>query len=360
MFGFNHYVPILKGKAGEFGALEELKSDIKNHITPLIDVPRIFHSKTSKKSLKDHLEKTAENINSSWGQENQIFVDLFDIKLTDRTSDGTHPIKCIFNFLGAKKVKAIPTTGLDRDKNYNREIKKVIQKDQRGVCIRLLREDLDFIDELVDDLEAFIEELNVTHKKIHLLLDFRVIESVDIGPDFKRALTAIDNIPNISDYATLTIAGSSYPQSLIAVNRDTFVKIPRIEFNLWELILGEQHKIKRIPSFGDYAVVHPDLLDLDFRKITLGGKIRYTLDKEWLIFKGRSFKSHPDGYGQFHELAHNIVNRPEFNGPKYSWGDKYIAQCARKEVKCGSLTTWVMVDINHHLTFVGEQVSNAA
>ncbi len=360
MFNYNHYIPILKGKAGEFGALGELNNEIKKHLTPMIDVPRLFHSTSTKKLLEDHLEKTAENIYSSWGQENQIFVDLFDIELADRTSDGTHPLKCIFDFLRTKKVKAIPTTGLDRDHNYNNEIKKLIQKDNRGVCIRLLREDLDFVDELADALEAIAKELNISPSKIHLLLDFRVIESIDIGPDLKRTLSVINYIPHISDYGTLTIAGSSYPQSLTGINRNTFVKLPRIEFNLWELILEKQNEIKRTPSFGDYAVVHPDLLDIDYRKITLGGKIRYTLDKEWLIIKGGSFKKHPKGYRQFHELSQNIINRPEFIGPNYSWGDKYIAQCASRNARCGNLQTWVKVDINHHLTFVGEQVSNAA
>ena len=45
----NKYVPILKGKEGEFIALQKLPSDIKNDIIPIIDlVPN--NSKKNRKS----------------------------------------------------------------------------------------------------------------------------------------------------------------------------------------------------------------------------------------------------------------------------------------------------------------------
>jgi hypothetical protein len=40
MFGYKHYVPILKGKDGEFRALEHLTPKIRRNLTPFIDIPR--------------------------------------------------------------------------------------------------------------------------------------------------------------------------------------------------------------------------------------------------------------------------------------------------------------------------------
>ncbi|MFC1958502.1 hypothetical protein ACFLV6_01080 [Chloroflexota bacterium] len=35
-FGHSHYVPVLKGKLGEFRALAELTGEMKDSITPLL------------------------------------------------------------------------------------------------------------------------------------------------------------------------------------------------------------------------------------------------------------------------------------------------------------------------------------
>ena len=40
MFDYRHYVPVLKGKDGEFKALEHLQSNARDRLTPFIDIPR--------------------------------------------------------------------------------------------------------------------------------------------------------------------------------------------------------------------------------------------------------------------------------------------------------------------------------
>ena len=35
------YVPVLKGKEGEYGALEELSIDVRSHVMPLIEIPDV-------------------------------------------------------------------------------------------------------------------------------------------------------------------------------------------------------------------------------------------------------------------------------------------------------------------------------
>lgn len=358
MFSYNHYIPILKGKNGEFGALAKLAKEVKKQVTPLIDVVRLSHAKKNE-TLEGHLKNTAEKISTSWGTEHTIYIDLFDIDLTNRTSEGIHPMAQIFDYLSQEGVKSIPSTGLDRDDDYNLEVKKISQVEGRGVCIRILKEDMDFIEDLIAGLDSLMGFLKVDIKDVHLLLDFRAIESVDMDSNLKRALTTINSIPKIADYCTVTMAGSGYPQSLKQIGRNTVAKLPRVELTLWKLILSERNKLARIPSFGDYTIVHPDLLDFDFTKMTSGGKIRYTLEKEWLIFKGSSLKK-PPKYKQFHDLSEGVAGHPEFYGQSYSWGDTYISKCAKMITGSGNLETWVKVGVNHHLTFVGEQISNVA
>lgn len=77
MFQFKHYVPILKGKMGEFGALQHLAVEVKDALSPFIDVPRVpldFPSRTPKYPLEAHLKKIAGKIKSSWGKSRPFFI----------------------------------------------------------------------------------------------------------------------------------------------------------------------------------------------------------------------------------------------------------------------------------------------
>jgi hypothetical protein len=152
MFRYNHYVPILKGKDGEFEALANLRGDARHRLTPLIEVPR------SKKSLAKQLSDIAHNIISAWGVQRSLFMDLFSIQLNERISDGSHPLTYLFQCLrtAIHPVYAIPTTGLERDDAYNKAVAKIISEEQRGVCIRLLDDDIDDARELIDQLNDFI------------------------------------------------------------------------------------------------------------------------------------------------------------------------------------------------------------
>ncbi|MBI5056845.1 MAG: hypothetical protein HZB61_09560 [Nitrospirae bacterium] len=111
MFDYNHYVPILKAKDGEFGALLELPEEIKSRITPLID---IFNSE-SEISLEKRLIKIAHKIETSWGNTRPIFIDPFGINLKERVLGGKHPLTFIFDLLRKLNIKAIPLTGFERD-----------------------------------------------------------------------------------------------------------------------------------------------------------------------------------------------------------------------------------------------------
>ena len=85
-----HYVPLLKGKMGEFGALRELSPAIRSSILPLIDVPRIKVSgRTPVESLEKHLGRVLNHFSKSWPEGRLVFVDFYDLDLGLRTSNST-------------------------------------------------------------------------------------------------------------------------------------------------------------------------------------------------------------------------------------------------------------------------------
>src|SRR6185503_18493121 len=113
------------------------------------------------------------------------------------------------------------------------------------------------------------------------------------------------------------------------------------------------------PSFGDYAISSPDLLDdVDPRMMKLSAAIRYTTDSDWLLIKAGLLRK--KGFGQFHDLSKFLLGRPEYKGSSHCWGDEYISLCAVRTQQPGSLMIWRKVGTNHHLTLVQQQVASYA
>src|SRR4051812_38519900 len=73
------YIPILKAREGEYGALEALSDlSIRKAIVPLIEIPKVpfdyAHSRPSK-SLEEHISVVAERLSKCWGTA-PVFIDL--------------------------------------------------------------------------------------------------------------------------------------------------------------------------------------------------------------------------------------------------------------------------------------------
>ena len=133
--------------------------------------------------------------------------------------------------------------------------------------------------------------------------------------------------------------------------------IPRFEWNLYVEIVKKMIENKlRIPIFGDYAINHPELLQIDMRKVKPAATLRYTIKDHWLILKGKNVRD--NGFDQYRKHCEYIANSKYFYGERFSYGDYYIAQCAKGSESTGNLSTWRKVGTNHHLKVVSQEISN--
>ena len=107
--------------------------------------------------------------------------------------------------------------------------------------------------------------------------------------------------------------------------------------------------------FADYAISHPYTKELDPRTMRMSASIRYTTSNNWLVLKGRNVRQY--GFDQYFELAKELIERPEYADRDFSWGDKYIADCALGMTGPGNATTWRKVGTNHHITLVARQIA---
>ncbi|MCK4820862.1 beta family protein, partial [bacterium] len=262
MFDHKHYVPVLRGKEGEFRALEHLRPNTRRNLTPFIDIPRRdldLITNQPKDRIDVYLKKKAQKIHKAWGTRRQIFVDLFDLDLDLRIPSGTHFVQFLFSRLRNHDVRAIPVTGLDRDDDYNTAVEQIISVDKRGVAIRLQKEDIEASSSTQADIRDLLADLNMKEKDVHLVLDFRELQRNDLAQKVYDAIEFLINLADLKEWKTLSLAASGFPEHMGEVQKHSSQLIPRTELDLWEQVLTELKKknLTRFPAFSDYGTRSP-------------------------------------------------------------------------------------------------------
>jgi hypothetical protein len=358
MFPLNDYVPILKGKDGEYGALSSMSPDEKEEITPLIEIPPIPWDHTNdvpEKTIDQHLLKVDRKLEKSWGMDQPFFLDLMWIGERERMSDGEHSLAYLFNRARLAGLKAIPVTGLVRADDYQEACRNAAEGDKRGVCLRLLKDDLQEQDTLETAITKLLESLRVSPADTDLILDLGSLHKEGEHEPSTDAVSLIESLPLIKKWRSFTLAATGFPVDLMGLPPSEISSIRRLEWTLWRS-LGDDRRIVRTPAFGDYAIAHPQPPEVDPRLMRPSASIRYTTDDVWLVLKGKNLKDY--GYRQFHDVSKSLLKIGAYSGPEFSWGDRYIKDCANRTVSSGNLTTWRKVGTSHHIAFVMKQIAN--
>ncbi len=358
MFDHMHYVPILKGRNGEYGALQAMFADEKATITPVIEIPPIpwdFKNDEPAKTIDQHLLKVDSNLERSWGLDGVLFVDLLWIGEAERMADGEHPLTHVFQKVRKKGVQGIPVTGLARGNEYQLAVRDVISADRRGVCFRLQREDFEGFQDLHSQISALFSTLGGSASETDFILDLRALNGQ--GDPSINVPSMIRSVPHLKRWRSFILGATAFPVDLIGLPPSEISLIPRSEWILWRDLVARR-LVPRLPTFADYGIAHPQPSEVDPRVMRASASIRYTTDESWLILKGKNLKDH--GYSQFHQVSRNLLNDPHYSGPQFSWGDRYINECARGRASCGNLTTWRKVGTSHHIAYVRQQLATLA
>jgi len=359
MFDHKHYVPVLKGRDGEYGAIQSTNAESRGNFTPLLELPPIrwdFRERKPARTIDEHLQKVTQKIERAWGSERTLFLDLQWIEEQERMKDGEHPVRFLFRSARARRLCLIPVVGLLRGEDFLAACAEVIQQDCLGVCIRIQREDfVDFAD-MNSELRRVLDVLQASAQEADLLLDLKALtpEAQQINP--RDVVGLINRIPDLPSWRTFTMAATSFPENLIGLPPSDCSLVPRLEWSLWHNVLMSRSALSRMPTFGDYAISHPEPSEVDPRVMRPSASVRYTVSASWLILKARNLRDH--GYGQFRDICRELVQKTEYCGREFSWGDKYIDDCAHELVGVGNLTTWRKVGTSHHLAFVQRQLAN--
>lgn len=355
-FDHRHYVPILHAKLGEFGALVEADDHVLEGLTPLLQVPPVDidpDTDEPKRTLDQHLAPLAGRVLDYWGSTRRLFVDLPEVALGESMSDGQHPVEAVFQACRDRGVQAVPVTAPSRDHEYQAAVRGVVRTDGRGCMLRLGQNDLEAIEG--EGLQELLDETSVDASGVDLMVDLGWVPSQSLGTVRIAVATVLRDLPYLERWRTLTLGLTTFPDTLTDVSTRGTGTIARDDWDVWSSLASEQ-RVPRLPAFADYAVAGAAIdPGLDFRIIDMVANIRYTAEREWVIFRGAGVKA--NGYEQYRSLCRLVIDHPHWRGPGYSWGDRYIAECAAGTEGTGNMTTWRKVATSHHLQTVNEQIS---
>ncbi len=312
-------------------------------------------SDPGRKTVEEHYRAFANAMTKNWGTEREFFVEDDGIPDSERVA-GDHPYVALFKALEAQSLAAIPVTGLARTRDYGAAIAALVIAKKR-LCVRLESDDFTGPDPLPKRLNDLVAAAHLAKGQIDLIVDFGALPP-NIGAMALAALGALTSIPDLAGWRSFTVAMTSFPERPSAhVSAASSGRLSRDAWAVYQRVLASS--LTRMPDFGDYAVDNPEA-DLNVPPAVLANmmtaNIRYSTDTDWLIVRGNRLKTH--GFEQYRELSASLMREPEYKGTAFSWGDKYIHDCASSTVGTGNQMTWRQVAVNHHITLVVEQLSS--
>ena len=350
------YTPILRNRQSELRALQLLSELEKGLCFPLIDLAAPGKSADVHK-VQTYVERNITRTEAAVAGFEYVLLDSSELDPNMRLRGLKYPLVEVAKAMVAAGTKPVPVVGLHREKSHMKAALKVAElvQSKRQFCVRLDATDVATSAHSFRELKSTLANLGVSSEKVILLLDLQSVFGTD--PIFHSAKVG-RFIAQVSDqdWAGFVIAGYGLPEQMsAAVEVRGQGYISRVEQTVFMQVASEFGS-KKI-WFGDYATLTPTQVELDWRVIskTMSPKVVYTLSDSWFVVRGGPFSTHSDGYGQYHDLASEIIALDEFSGSGFSYGDNYIQDCASRIGKTGSPSSWITACVNHHIALTGRQ-----
>lgn len=346
------YVPVIKGKLNDLKAVGKLDPRLRALTKPLIEAMPL---NVEKMSLEKHVFTLCDYVRKHVPL-GEVALDFYGLMPDAEIEDGTNAILHGYRLLKAFGRPVTPVFGFERNDSLWVPLAEVAGYFNRGFAIRLRREDLaeDLFDDTWSSISLRVADLGLPESSIDLILDYAEVQADEVPKLVDLTSTFLFSNPRLRHYRSVVVAGSSALRTVSDVAKDDMASVFRSELRLWsDLWMDMPDDLK--PIYSDYGVVHPDFSDLGPNQ-NINGKIRYTVGDQILYFRGHALYKPVKDLDQYHDIARRVVTDPRFRGRSYSYGDAIVADCASRHTRPGSPQTWVIADMNHHLTYTCQQV----
>lgn len=343
MFGPRHYVPVLKVKRGEKHALASIAPRLRRHVVPLLEIVE----RTKAPTIDKHLATSFKDLASSLCGYSRCLIDVREVE-----PDGTSAAAAAFDRASTAGISFTPVTGISRTADV---APALACGSIGGIGIRLTRSEFEG-GNLAASLNSFMSTNGLAHDRVDLIVDLGPVNDlIKIGV---VGLTDafLDEVPNKSQWRTLTVTASAFPLSMRVVNRHSSARIERSEWLAWrDGQFARRAALERLPTFSDCATQHPiGVENFDPRWMPVSASIRYTSSSDWLLVKGESTRvSRPSA--QFPRLATKLVYgqlQNDFAGVQHCQGCQMAKNSADGSGGLGSAEVWRRIGTIHHITTV--------
>lgn len=357
------YFPFVKAKMNETSGIRDLSGEALSMITPFFDIPR--PKKDTEKETKKAIEVSKRHIDRYFPEDKPFFLDIFDLNPLISIG-GAHLYDWALSHFSSPAL--IPVVGLDRDPGHAKSVVDYFLNNSgvhsKGICIRLLQSDFEDLELIEDDLNDLISKFSEYIDYYDIALDCRIIGNGDI-PRLSSDITQFldDLFADFKPRNTFVSSSSISPVASDYVRPSSQAHVARFEKQLWESVKRKVPESYRGRFFyGDYGIVSPNYSDPDLKPELFNSvstpKALYTYDYGYFAVRGGSFKSHPRGRYQYHDLASIIASQPFFRGAAASTGDRYIAESSLGLTGKGSAGTWIKNTLISHIELVKDEVNS--
>lgn len=343
-FGPDHYVPVLKAKTGEKGALASLAAPLRQGVTPLLEIVEMKGGKT----VDEHVQSAFRSMAKSLREYPRCFLDAREI-----APAGTTGAEAVFRRAMDEGLSFTPVTGIARKSDVSAALKYGLS----GVAIRLEREDLER-GGMGIRLRTFLTNHGLKPPAVDLIMDMGPVNEMVLEGVTALADAFLREVPDHAKWRTFTLAGCAFPDSMgnKTVPRESHALVDRLEWVAWrEHLYAHRNRLARLPTFADGCVQHPSGVEgFDPRTMPVSASIRYTRADQWLLVKGQSTRRVPARI-QFPMLARRLVSGPFkgfFDGAKHCEGCRLAKTAAEGAAGFGAPVVWRRLGTVHHITMV--------
>lgn len=340
------YCPIIKGKMNDIKAMSLLASSTAGAIRPLYELPPFLPTQTPEQVLSRFATRLSKLSGSR-----ACYVDFPLLKPGAKTSSGEAALDVAFAQLTALGIPFDPVFGFDRDDSLWPLVVKQA-KSTGGLLLRLEPDDVEFAEDTIEKITD-LRSRGLDLRMVDVMIDCRFLSSEGAARDVAAEVADfIDKLAATTTMRKFLVAGSSAPKTVTEIEKDSTGDVARSELTLWATLATERLPVE--PIYSDYGVIHPDFSDLT-ASTHINGKIRYTEGKKIHIFRGHSLRL-GDKFEQYRKLAAAVASSRHYQGNSFSYGDRYIYDCATGHAGTGNPGTWVLVDQNHHVSYTDHQL----
>ena len=369
------YTPILKLKNGEITALSEMSEDKKKHILPVLEVVCSSPRKDARdKSLDVKIASIVDKfINSKLPDFPEWLLQargslpfILDFKGVDIQDDlRSTALNFLLEKAHEKNQNVIVSISPSDSEEFKGMVFDLIQKYNFGLCIRIIKPDLNNIEELNLKLRNILANSKQEVASVDLLVDIK--EEQD-DEKYTQYFNAAQEIVFLGEWRNFIFSNGAFPASMGGLKSGKEHDLSRtdlIRFNAAKIKTG----IVRVPSYADYSMRHP-IYDPISEQHSPSPSIKYATESNWHILKGAD-----NDYGHYFVNSLALTLSDRYYGEQHCWGDKMIKDKADKSVDylkkrkaaggtkiqakgAGSSEDWIAIGVSHHIALTLDQLSN--